>query len=60
MGDDDDADCLEHVWQLTHLHLSLARGAEQGKVCTRCGAVTYEPDRLRTGPRPSLSDPDRW
>lgn len=47
MGADDDADCVEHVWVLAGLHLSIERGAEQTKRCERCGAVTYEPDRIR-------------
>jgi hypothetical protein len=41
MGADDDADCVEHIWVLDELHLSLD-GAAQGLVCTRCAAVTFE------------------
>lgn len=41
MGVDDDADCVEHVWELGELNLTLD-GADQGLVCTRCGAVTLE------------------
>lgn len=55
MGRDDDGDCVEHVWVLKGLHLSLERGAEQEKVCERCGAPAYVTDDLRNQPnRPKL------
>jgi hypothetical protein len=35
---DDDADCLEHIWQLRSVVLD--RAAEVEYSCTRCGAMT--------------------
>jgi hypothetical protein len=50
---DDDADCVEHVWGLSGLHLSLERGAEQEEACDRCGALRYVTDQARKN-RPKL------
>lgn len=44
MGADDDTDCVEHVWVLAELRLSVDAGAEQGKVCARCETPAYVPD----------------
>lgn len=41
VGADDDGDCVEHIWELDELHLTLD-GADQWLVCTRCGTVTLE------------------
>ncbi|GAB2762497.1 hypothetical protein [Nocardioides pakistanensis] len=49
MGMDDDADCVEHVWGLAELHLTL-RGAEMVSTCERCGAVSYEPSQAARRP----------
>lgn len=48
---DDDADCVEHVWDLAEVDLSLD-GAEMASRCVRCGAVSYEPSQA--GNRPAL------
>lgn len=48
---DDDADCVEHDWQLEELHLTLD-GAAMGLRCARCGAISYEPSQ--SGDRPPL------
>jgi hypothetical protein len=53
MGADDDGDCVEHVWQLDELHLSIARGAELTESCVRCPAVRYRTDEARKN-RPPL------
>lgn len=51
MGADDDADCVEHVWVLAELHLTLIHtGAAQN--CSRCGAIRY--GDLRDPARPPL------
>lgn len=50
MGADDDATCVEHVWELDEVNLSL-RGAETAWRCTRCQAVSYS--------APASSDPTR-
>lgn len=42
MSADDDADCVEHVWELTDVVIGR-RGADQASVCLRCGAPRYEP-----------------
>ncbi|MCL8026322.1 hypothetical protein [Nocardioides bruguierae] len=42
MGLDDDADCVEHVWELSELRPTL-RGMERVKVCGRCDAVAVQP-----------------
>lgn len=47
MTADDDADCVEHEWGVAQLHLSVERGTEQVKRCTRCPAVAYVPDTGR-------------
>jgi uncharacterized protein YcbX len=44
VGADDDADCVEHVYDLDEIHLGGA-GADVVKSCTRCGAPTYVADR---------------
>lgn len=53
MGSDDDSDCLEHLWVLDGLHLSMGRGAERTEHCARCPAVRYVPDLARKN-RPPL------
>lgn len=40
---DDDTDCVEHVWGLEELNLTLD-GAEMVSVCVRCGAPSYQPN----------------
>lgn len=40
MGDDDDQDCVEHVWVLDELHLTLDHSGV-GERCQRCGAWRY-------------------
>jgi hypothetical protein len=42
MGVDDDADCVEHVWELAEVNLSAA-GADRASICSRCGTPRYEP-----------------
>ncbi|MCZ4497909.1 MAG: hypothetical protein JWQ74_462 [Marmoricola sp.] len=54
MGLDDDEDCVEHVWALTELDLSVERGAQQAKHCVRCPAVLFVPDPARATVRPEL------
>ena len=51
MGADDDADCVEHVWELRQLHLTLDH-AGQAYECSRCGAVRY--DDAQDAARPPL------
>lgn len=54
MSLDDDADCVEHVWGLAELVLSL-KGAETVSTCVRCGAVSYAPSDAANDPnRPRL------
>lgn len=42
MAEDDDADCVEHVWQLAGVALIPGQGATD-YVCTRCAATLYVP-----------------
>lgn len=49
---DDDADCTEHVFELTEV--IVGRGAEMVDTCTRCGAVSYEPSQATDRTRPAL------
>jgi hypothetical protein len=39
MSDDDDADCVEHVWRFEGATLGR-EGASADYVCLRCGAVS--------------------
>ena len=41
---DDDADCVEHVWAIAGIRLSLGEAATDQR-CTRCGAVAYDSDQ---------------
>ncbi|PZR55232.1 3-oxoacyl-ACP reductase [Xylanimonas oleitrophica] len=42
MGDDDDRDCVEHVWVLDGAYMRAGRSTlEYG--CSRCGAVSVRP-----------------
>lgn len=43
MGADDDADCVEHLWQLAGIALVSGHGAPTEYVCARprCDAVLY-------------------
>jgi hypothetical protein len=45
MGADDDADCVEHVWQLVGATIGGERhvGVVTEYVCTRCAAVLAVP-----------------
>lgn len=52
VGSDDDADCVEHVWVLDGVHLSMQRGTEKTEHCTRCPAVRYVPDTARSRREP--------
>ena len=60
MGADDDRGCVEHVWVLVGLHLSLLRGVEMEEVCRRCGALHYATDLLARSPRRRPLSPVRW
>lgn len=53
MGADDDADCVEHVWELRELGLRRRR-MDVTSVCARCGAVRYEPAQATDRARPPL------
>lgn len=44
MGDDDDASCVEHVWELQQV-IADETGARLVHECVRCGAVEYEASR---------------
>jgi hypothetical protein len=59
VGVDDDADCVEHVWELQGIHLSLVRGVEQEEACVRCGTARYVTDDLRNDPRRPKLPPTR-
>lgn len=50
VGLDDDAECVDHVWQLEELHLTLD-GAAMASTCARCGAVSYEPSGSTDRPK---------
>lgn len=41
MGADDDATCVEHVWQLVGLALIDGYGAATEYECVRCDAVIH-------------------
>ena len=56
MGQDDDADCVEHVWQLTEVTLSMP-GASMTSTCVRCGAERVEPAQGIPGRRPPVEYP---
>lgn len=49
---DDDADCVEHVFELTEV--VIGRGADLVDTCTRCGAVSVEPSQATDRARPPL------
>ena len=51
MGQDDDADCVEHVWVVDEVHVT-GTGAETAWVCSRCGASRY--DGSQAARRPPL------
>ncbi|WP_165764007.1 hypothetical protein [Nocardioides sp. PD653] len=42
MGADDDVDCVGHLFDLREVVVT-GRGADQVRVCVRCGAPAYEP-----------------
>lgn len=52
MTADDDADCVEHVWAMSQLHLTVGQSGA-GYVCTRCGAPSYD-DLTPSPKRPKL------
>lgn len=54
MGADDDADCVEHVWELTEIGLHR-RALDMGFECGRCGTPRYEPGQAARAARPPLS-----
>jgi hypothetical protein len=56
---DDDADCVEHVWVLTELHLSIRHGGDMAERCERCDAIRYAQDPVRTDPRRPPLPPTR-
>ncbi len=51
MGDDDDRDCVEHIWVLQGITLYMA-GAQADYVCSRCGAVSVQTGDQLTGRKP--------
>ena len=50
---DDDADCVEHVFELVELHLTVG-GTQETRVCTRCGAPAVVTDQEARAARPPL------
>lgn len=46
MGADDDTDCVEHLWGLSELVLTM-NGAEMISTCLRCEAISYEGSRAQ-------------
>jgi hypothetical protein len=42
MGQDDDADCVEHVWRLTEAQFDHG-GSHLAYECERCGAALLVP-----------------
>lgn len=51
MSADDDADCVEHVWLMQGVTLTMA-GSQIDSECTRCGALMVETGADLTGRRP--------
>jgi hypothetical protein len=48
MGADDDRDCVEHLWVLQGVTLTMA-GAQADYECSRCGAVSVVTGDQMTG-----------